>query len=228
MTTQDQGKGQQQLPQADALTLAGNRLQRLALECPHGSAIRADAIEWAAEALAARPPSGSRDLRAAALEFYNAAVADRTVRISCLSPEQRDSLAAMADRLREALAAPATLGWVVADGQGARWRMWGDSGPEWTADRDKALQFARRSDAEAFARDDEDAWLIQPVTAEAPAVVNRYRIVQDGRHVGDIEAVDARVAANKAVETYGCGVFDVSLVRGTDDSVEWEEATDGR
>lgn len=52
--------------------------------------------------------------------------------------------------------------------------------------------------------------------------LNRYRIVQDGRHVGDIEAVDARVAATRAVETYGCGVFDVSLIRGTDDSVEWE------
>lgn len=52
---------------------------------------------------------------------------------------------------------------------------------------------------------------------------NRYRIVQDGRHVGDIEASDARVAGEQAVETYGCGVFDVSLIRGTDDSVEWEQ-----
>ncbi len=54
------------------------------------------------------------------------------------------------------------FGWIVADGQGERWRMWGDSGPEWTADRSKALRFARRDDAEAFAANDEDAWSIQP------------------------------------------------------------------
>ena len=53
--------------------------------------------------------------------------------------------------------------WVVSNGQGDKWRMWGDSGPEWTEDREKALQFARRGDAESFSRDDEDAWLIQPL-----------------------------------------------------------------
>ncbi|HHA1219492.1 TPA: hypothetical protein ACOEFN_001009 [Stenotrophomonas maltophilia] len=48
--------------QGDALTLASNRLQRLALECPHGSSIRADATDWAAEALAAaRQPVGATD-----------------------------------------------------------------------------------------------------------------------------------------------------------------------
>lgn len=67
----------------------------------------------------------------------------------------------------------------------------------------------------------------QQMADEMARSLNRYRIVQDGRHVGDIEAVDARVAATQAVETYGCGVFDVSLVRGADDSVEWEEAADG-
>nr|WP_180167730.1 hypothetical protein [Stenotrophomonas sp. SbOxS2]NYU00955.1 hypothetical protein [Stenotrophomonas sp. SbOxS2] len=61
-------------------------------------------------------------------------------------------------------------GWVVADGQGTRWRKWGDFGPEWTADMDAALQFARRTDAEAFAKEDEDAWLIQPVGAPAQEV----------------------------------------------------------
>ncbi|PZS42723.1 hypothetical protein [Stenotrophomonas maltophilia] len=60
-------------------------------------------------------------------------------------------------------AAPPAQGWVVADGQGERWRMWGSYGPEWTSDRDQALHFARRADAEAFANDDEDAWLIQAV-----------------------------------------------------------------
>lgn len=63
----------------------------------------------------------------------------------------------------EQLPALPVAAWVVANGQGNHWRMWGDSGPEWTPDRDKALQFVRRADAEAFSREDEDAWLIQPV-----------------------------------------------------------------
>lgn len=54
-------------------------------------------------------------------------------------------------------------GWVVANGQGTRWRMWGDYGPKLTSDRNQALHFARRSDAEAFAKEDEDSWLIQPI-----------------------------------------------------------------
>lgn len=53
-------------------------------------------------------------------------------------------------------------GWLVEDSRnhpsGIRYRMWGDLGPEWTNDANKALRFARRQDAEAFCRDDEDAW----------------------------------------------------------------------
>lgn len=51
-------------------------------------------------------------------------------------------------------------GWIIGDAKGARWRFWGDSGPEWTNDSDQALRFARRIDAEAFARDDEDGWMV--------------------------------------------------------------------
>lgn len=69
--------------------------------------------------------------------------------------------------------------WVVADGQGARWRMWGSFGPAWTSDRDQALHFARRADAEAFANDDEDAWLIQPASAPAQAVDRPYSLDAD-------------------------------------------------
>ncbi|MDJ1521850.1 hypothetical protein MF545_07055 [Stenotrophomonas maltophilia] len=61
-------------------------------------------------------------------------------------------------------------GWVVADGQGTRWRKWGDFGPEWTTDRGAALHFARRSDAEAFSKEDEDAWLIQPIVMPTKAL----------------------------------------------------------
>lgn len=59
------------------------------------------------------------------------------------------------------------LAWVVGDGVGARWRMWGAFGPNWTTDRNAALHFARRSDAEAFAKDDEEAWVIQHVALAA-------------------------------------------------------------
>lgn len=59
--------------------------------------------------------------------------------------------------------------YVVANGSGDRFRCMGDfadgSGDfvDWTSDLGRALQFARREDAEAFAKDDEDAWTIQTV-----------------------------------------------------------------
>ena len=58
------------------------------------------------------------------------------------------------------------LAFVVANGEGDRFRCMGEfadgSGDfvDWTPDLGKALAFARREDAEAFAADDEDAWKI--------------------------------------------------------------------
>ena len=43
--------------------------------------------------------------------------------------------------------------------------------------------------------------------------MSKYRVVKDGRHVGDIEADDARQAGPKAVEQWGDGTYDISLVR---------------
>lgn len=100
------------------------------------------------------------------------------------------------------LTAPPAQGWVVADGQGARWRMWGDSGPEWTSDRDAALHFARRSDAEAFSRDDEDAWLIHPVGAPA----------QDAA-VHQPELPQLPSPAHESVSECGPDYFDASQMR---------------
>lgn len=88
-----------------------------------------------------------------------------------------------AQDLEAALSQARVVGWVIADGQGARWRCWGDSGPEWTPDRDRALQFARRDDAEAFARDDEDSWLIHPVTMLAAAPAARGTLVETPRQM---------------------------------------------
>lgn len=78
------------------------------------------------------------------------------------------------------VAVASSQAWVVADGQGARWRKWGDSGPEWTTDRDAALHFARRLDADAFAADDEDAWLIQPVGADVHGDLGEWKFERQG------------------------------------------------
>lgn len=53
--------------------------------------------------------------------------------------------------------------------------------------------------------------------------MNKYSITQDGELVGYIEAEDARDVADIAINRFGSGVFEVSLVRGEDDSVEWED-----
>lgn len=63
-----------------------------------------------------------------------------------------------------------TQAFVVANADGSRFRTMVDiadgSGDyiDWTADLDKSLWFARREDAEAFAKDDEDAWRILSVS----------------------------------------------------------------
>lgn len=53
-------------------------------------------------------------------------------------------------------------GWIIADSSNNRWRTMNPY-IGWTDDRSKALKFATRADAELFARDDEDAWRIEPV-----------------------------------------------------------------
>lgn len=57
-------------------------------------------------------------------------------------------------------------GFIVANSNQDQFRFWGDSGPEWTPDQEKALRFARRVDAEQFCRDDEDAWHILEIEDE--------------------------------------------------------------
>jgi hypothetical protein len=56
---------------------------------------------------------------------------------------------------------PEPEGWIIGNAAKTQWRTWGFTGPEWTSDRDAALRFARRIDAEAFSTNDEDAWAIQ-------------------------------------------------------------------
>lgn len=55
------------------------------------------------------------------------------------------------------------LGWLVEDagsGPQPRYRTIEQGMPVWTTDPNKAIRFARRSDAEMFCAEDEDAWRV--------------------------------------------------------------------
>ena len=90
-------------------------------------------------------------------------------------------------------------GFVVANGQGTAWRMLGDSGPEWTTDRNAALRFARREDAETFSREDEDAWLIQSITASTATPESAEPVAtisRKGNAIGGLVWTDAASRAD--------------------------------
>lgn len=152
----------------------------------------------------------------------------------------------LAAAFESALTKAEAVAWVIANGQGRRWRCWGDSGPEWTADRDAALHFARRSDAEAVAREDEDAWLIQPV--QGSRAIAAWMTPESIAHLeqqNGVAKVDAWNCANGAfrvpvyahappavpVESrYECrecdncghaGINDANLTQGACFSCEW-------
>lgn len=55
---------------------------------------------------------------------------------------------------------PAATGWVIADGQEARYRTMNLGMVEWTDQLSASLFFARRCDAETFAAEDDDAWMV--------------------------------------------------------------------
>lgn len=56
-------------------------------------------------------------------------------------------------------------GWIVASGDGKRFRTWKNGWSDWTENRDEATRYARRCDAEAVHKEDEDAWSITPFAA---------------------------------------------------------------
>jgi len=67
-----------------------------------------------------------------------------------------------------AIASPADLrGWVVKSGDGRRFRTWRDGFSAWTDDCECATRYARRQDAEAVHKEDEDAWFVVPFPALA-------------------------------------------------------------
>lgn len=89
------------------------------------------------------------------------------------------------------------VGWVIGNGQGNRWRcVWEwETNAEWTDDISKAIKFATRDDAEAFAADDEDAWLIQevPIPSLEPQPDPRDAVI--ARLVGVLRDCDGGLGA---------------------------------
>lgn len=79
-------------------------------------------------------------------------------------PEAWDHFETLA---RAAIAAMPAQGWIVGNGSGDCWRAWEDGFSVWTEDRSKAARYARREDAEAVHREDDDAWTIQLYAAAA-------------------------------------------------------------
>lgn len=59
--------------------------------------------------------------------------------------------------------------YIVESGDGKRFRVWKDGVPCWTTDRNEATRYARRQDAEAVHREDDDAWAVVPYRVEASA-----------------------------------------------------------
>lgn len=57
-------------------------------------------------------------------------------------------------------------GWIVTSGDGLSFRTWLDGVPSWTANREEATRYARRCDAEAVHKEDEDAWCVVPFADE--------------------------------------------------------------
>lgn len=46
--------------------------------------------------------------------------------------------------------------------------------------------------------------------------MNKYRVMKDGRHVGDLEGEDARQVGPIAIDKWGHGMYDISLIRETE------------
>jgi hypothetical protein len=55
-------------------------------------------------------------------------------------------------------------GWVILNGKDDKVRGWQDGGTPWSKNLETALWFARRTDAERFCEEDEDAWHVRRVS----------------------------------------------------------------
>jgi hypothetical protein len=91
--------------------------------------------------------------------------------LNCAIPHEEGN-DPLGDRAAQIIAAhapssSASAGWIVASetGLGLKFRTMEQGQIMWTLDRENALRFARREDAEKFAAEDEDAWKILPVSS---------------------------------------------------------------
>lgn len=96
------------------------------------------------------------------------------ISFSRLKSQEQASLILAAKYIKE-LFERETIGYAVANAGGTHYRSAEYSEDEctvwsWTDSLDKALLFARKADAEAFARDDEDAWCIVRVVFKTGAI----------------------------------------------------------
>ncbi len=70
-------------------------------------------------------------------------------------------------------------GWIVLNGKegdAVRYRTMKDGLIEWTDDKNEAIRFARRQDADDFSREDEDAWRIVQFNETAPLTEQQERM----------------------------------------------------
>lgn len=81
-------------------------------------------------------------------------------------------------------------GFVIGNGDGSAYRTMEQGVCVWTPDREKALHFARRCDAELFCEEDEDACHIWPVALEVDPISDVTRLVADVvSYAGDLGLV---------------------------------------
>lgn len=91
------------------------------------------------------------------------------------------------------------VAWIVGSGDRERWRTWASGSPEWTTDRMQATRFARREDAEAVHREDEDAWRVEPLAAPPSDPVGQGAVTDAALAIA-LEAIDAMPGAGPFTE----------------------------
>jgi hypothetical protein len=104
---------------------------------------------------------------------------------------------------------PVAHGWIVGNGTGLLWRTWKDGLPDWTSNRDEATRYARRKDAEAAHREDDEALIIVPHSVPAngapepvPAWAGERH--ETGFHLDRLNAWLTDLWAAKSIDLHMC------------------------
>lgn len=152
-------------PAANAMLDAASRLEALTTPPSLPDAVAGDAVREAFERMIRKPYADDFD----AVPWHILERSETDARFYRYDETRRRWNDFQAGADGRALATPvpevAGEGWIVGSGDGERWRCWRDGFSDWTIDRDAATRYARREDAEAVHREDEDAWTVQPYAA---------------------------------------------------------------